>query len=57
MQQIAGNENWKLTYYEDTNTYFLYDLQSDEVLTILTPEDFIEMGDMMQAHLDGNLIQ
>lgn len=57
MQQIAGNENWELTYHEESNVYFLYDLNSDDVLTIITPEDFIEMADMMQAHIDGNLVE
>nr|UVF62661.1 hypothetical protein [Yangshan Harbor Nitrososphaeria virus] len=57
MQQIAGNANWEVNYSPESNTYFLYDLNSDDTLTITTPEDFIEMGDMIQAHLDDNLIQ
>ena len=57
MQQIAGNTNWELSYDKEVKVYFLYDLKSDDVLTITTPEDFIEMADMMQAHIDGNLIE
>jgi hypothetical protein len=57
VQQVAGNENWELSYDKEVKAYFLYDLKSDDVLTITTPEDFIEMADMMQAHIDGNLIE
>lgn len=57
IKQITINKNWKVNYSEESNTYFLYDLNSDDTLTITTPEDFIEMGDMIQAHIDGNLIE
>jgi len=57
MQQIAGNANWELSYDSDMKVYFLYDQHSDDIMTIATPEDFMEMADMMQAHMDGNLIQ
>lgn len=57
MQQIAGNEHWELTYDKDNKTYFIYHLKSEDVLTITETDDFIEMADMMQAHIDGNLIE
>ena len=57
MQQIAGNADWELNYHEESKVYFLYDLNSDDTLTIVNPEEFIEMADMMQAHIDGNLVE